>query len=138
MAAHPKNPARLRYLIRFFTTLAAYVLLFNIADSVFHHHHPTGTAAIALAIAPALAILAGIVVVALYIAEEQDEFQRTLFIRSILWGIAVTLAFTTVHGFLELYTPIQKFPLNSVYRLFWIVVILAQTANAFYYRPRND
>jgi hypothetical protein len=138
MTCIDKNPAQRRYLLRFSPTMASYLILFATADSVFRRHHPVGLAAAALALAPALAIVAGIVVVGIYIGEEQDEFQRALFIRSILWGVGVTLAFTTVQGFLELFTPIQRFPLYAVYPLMWIVVALAQGVQSWFYRSHNE
>jgi hypothetical protein len=128
-----KNPAQRRYLSRFFPSMLAYVLFFSVADYIFHRHHLTGVAAVGLAILPAIAIVASIVVVGLYIAEEQDEFQRMLFIRSILWGVGLTLAFTTTQGFLELFLPVQHFPLYAVYPLFWLINGLAQGVHQWYY-----
>jgi hypothetical protein len=131
------NAAQRRYLWRFLATIASYVILFAVADSAFHRQHPTGAIAIALALAPAVAIVASIAVVGLYIAEEQDEFQRFLFIRSVLWGVGLTLAFTTVQGFLELFTPISKFHLYAVYPLFWVITGFAQGLHSWYYRSRK-
>jgi hypothetical protein len=133
-----KNAAQRRYLWRFFPTIAAYIAFFSLADYIFHRHHISGVAAVALALAPAIAILGSIVAVGLYIAEEPDEFQRLIFIRSILWGVGGTLAFTTVRGFLELFIPIHTFPLYGVYPLFWVITGLAQGAHEMYYRSRNE
>jgi hypothetical protein len=138
MAINPKNPAHRRYLLRFLPTMAAYAVLFTIADTTFRHHHLTDAAAIALALAPALAIVAGIIVVGLYLVEEQDEFQRMLLVRCFLWGMGLTLAFTTVRGFLEMFTPIPKFPLYAVFPLFWLIVAFVQGVHSFYYRSRNE
>ncbi len=118
--------------------MAAYLILLTYAVTQFHHHHPTGAFAIAIALGPALAIIASLVAVGLYIVEEQDEFQRMLFIRSILWGVGLTLAFTTTQGFLELFMPVQKFSLYAVYPLFWVVTGLAQGAHSFYYRSHHE
>jgi len=138
MSTCAKNPARRRYLVRFASTMSAYVILFAFAQTTFHHRPPTGLAAVALAISPALATLASIVVVGIYIAQEQDEFQRMLFVSSLLWGLGLTLAFTTARGFLELFTPMPKFPLYAVYPLFWTIVGFAGGAHSWYYRSRNE
>ncbi len=68
----------------------------------FPRYHPTGALAYLLAILPALPIIGRIVVVGLYLAEEKDEFQRTLFIQVMIWGIGATLSLTTAWGFLEI------------------------------------
>jgi hypothetical protein len=132
------TPASRRYLLRFGSTMASYIVLFALAENAFRHHHPTGVGAIALALGPALAIVASIGVVGLYLTEEQDEFQQMRFVRSILWGIGLTLAFTTTRGFLELFTPIDRFPLYAVYPVFWMIVGLTQGAHSWYYRSRNE
>ncbi|MDP9052462.1 MAG: hypothetical protein M3O31_17345 [Acidobacteriota bacterium] len=133
-----KNLAQRRYLWRIFASMTAYVCFLALAQYLFHHRHPTGAFAIGLALAPALSIIASLVVVGLYIAEEQDEFVRSVFIRSVLWGVGGTLAFTTVRGFLELFTPMDKFPLYAVYPLFWVLTGLAQGAHEMYYRRRDE
>jgi hypothetical protein len=128
------NPAQRRYIWRFFSTTTAYVLLFAVSNRLFRTHRITGLGAVVLAMAPALAIVASIAVVGLYLAEEQDEFVRSVLVRSMLWGIAGTLAFATVYGFIEQSIPAENFPLYGVYPLFWILTGLAQAAHEFYYR----
>jgi hypothetical protein len=132
------NQAQRRYLWRFFTTMALYILAFALVDRYFHHSHPTGALAIALATLPALPILASIAVAGLYIAEEQDEFIRMLFVRSILMGIGATLAITTVVGFLQVFEIIHPFPIYQVFAIFWVMTGLAQGGNQVFYRGRNE
>lgn len=129
-----RNHAQQRYLARFFSAMSAYVLFFALAQYTFHHYHPLGSLAVMLALGPAVAIVASMIVVGIYLTEEQDEFARMVFIRSILWGIAGTLGFTTVRGFLELFLGISPFPLYAIYPVFWVVNGLAQAAHEFYYR----
>jgi len=62
------------------------------------------------------------VVVGLYLAEEKDEFQRTVLIQSMLWGMGATLAVTSVWGFLENFVQVAHFDLYLVFPLFCFFV----------------
>ena len=55
----------------------------------------------ALAALPALPVIAIFVLVGRYLVEEQDEYLRMRMIRQILWTTGVTLAVTTLWGFME-------------------------------------
>jgi hypothetical protein len=118
----PATPAARRYTIRFFTAMAAYVIaLFSVAWYV-PRFHPTGALVYSLAVMPAIPILAVIVVVGLYLAEEKDEFQRTVLVQSMLWSIGLTLATTTVWGFLEAFANVIHFQPYLAFPLFWFFV----------------
>jgi len=88
----------------------------------FKHGHPTGAVAYLLAILPSIPIIGGLVVVGIYLAEEKDEFQRTILVQSMLWGIGGTLAVTSVWGFLENFVKVVHFDLYLVFPLFWFFV----------------
>jgi hypothetical protein len=55
----------------------------------------------ALAVLPALPIIAIFALVGRYLLEEQDEYLRMRMVRQILWTTGLTLAATTLWGFLE-------------------------------------
>lgn len=55
----------------------------------------------ALAALPALSAIAIFVLVGRYLVEEQDEYLRMRMIRQILWSTGITLAITTMWGFME-------------------------------------
>lgn len=114
----PKSAATRRYLYRFLATMMFYVLFLFGAVWAFPRFHPTGVLAYLLAILPALPIIGGIVVVGIYLAEEKDEFQRTLFIQAMIWGIGATLSLTTAWGFLEVFQLVPHFELYLVFPLF--------------------
>jgi xanthosine utilization system XapX-like protein len=97
------SPAGRRYLKRFIPTMIAYVISIFGASYGFELFDLSGPLAWALAVAPALPILAIIAIMGLYIKEETDEFQRSVLVESMLWGFGITLAITTVWGFLEMY-----------------------------------
>ncbi len=88
-----------------------------------------------LAVLPAVPILAALVCTVTYLAEEIDEFQRSLLIESILGGIGVALAATTVWGYLESFvrtTP--HFGAIWVYPLFWFATALSYPVVRMRYR----
>src|ERR1700751_5148924 len=95
------NPATRQYLRRFGLAMSAYIALLLIVATSFHRFHHTGPVAYFLAVLPAMAIIAQIVPVGLYLAEEKDEFQRNLFVQALLWGLGGVLAVTSVLGMLE-------------------------------------
>jgi hypothetical protein len=103
-----RNPAQKRYIKRFLPTMAAYIAVIFGASYAFDRFHPTGIAAYALAIAPGIPILGVIAVIGLYLAEEKDEFERSVLVESMLWGIGFTVALCTVWGLLEIYAGAPK------------------------------
>jgi hypothetical protein len=61
-----------------------------------------------------------LVVTGLYLSEEKDEFQRELMVQSLLAGIGLTLASTTVWGYLEDFTHAPHLSLVWIFPMFWI------------------
>lgn len=96
-----QNPAQRRYLLRFFPAMAAYVVVLSACSWAAKHYDPQGAALFLLSLLPALPLLAAIAVMGLYLTEERDEFIRARLVTSMIGGIGITLAFTTVWGFLE-------------------------------------
>ena len=122
MKAKVSNPAVRRYVWRFSGAMVLYTLFLILAVWEFKHRNPTGALAYLLAVLPSLPIIGGLVVVGLYLAEEKDEFQRTVLVQSMLWGIGATLAVTSVWGFLENFVQVVHFDLYLVFPLFWFFV----------------
>lgn len=105
-----KTPAARRYTFRFSWAMFFFVA-FNLGLSYlsFHGFHPGGTVAYLFAVLPAIAIIAALVSGGMYLSEETDEFQRHLFIQSILWGVGGIMVLTSVWGWLQIYTHIIHF-----------------------------
>jgi hypothetical protein len=120
MTGKLSNPAMRRYLYRFLTAMALYVIFLIAAAEGFPRYHPTGFPAYLLAVLPALPIIAVIAIVGLYIAEIKDEFQRSVIIQALVWGIGATLAATTAWGFLEVFSLVPHAPLYLVFPLFCV------------------
>jgi hypothetical protein len=119
MFCKTNNPAQRRFLYRFAVAMLLYVLLIVPAVWGFVHFRPTGALAYVLAVLPALPILAMLVVIGLYLAEEKDEFIRNMQIQSLLGGIGGTLALVSVWGLLENFTDVRRLDLFLVYPIFW-------------------
>lgn len=128
------NPAQRRYLARFTVAMSCYVVAILGVSWLFRHHPPAGLLAYALAVLPALPILAVLVIIGLYLLEERDEFQRTVVTQTQLWAIGGTLAVTTFWGFLERFTPVQHLPAYSVAVIFWICNAIALPLVRWRYR----
>jgi ABC-type proline/glycine betaine transport system permease subunit len=97
----PRNPAQQRYIRRFCPTIFAYVAVLFASIWAIRHLRPEGALLVVLAVLPAIPVLAVLGVMGLYLAEERDEFIRARLVTSMIGGIGLTLAFTTVWGFLE-------------------------------------
>jgi len=93
------SDAARRYSRRLLVALTLYCATFFAALAA--SEHATGALAYALAIAPALPLLASIAIMGFYIHEENDELQRLIFIESALWATGLLLAIATTWGFLE-------------------------------------
>lgn len=134
----PKNPAVRRYLLRFFAAMGAYAAVLVIVISYLVRFHPSRPVVYFLAALPALPIIGIIVVVALYLAEEKDEFQRTVLERSLLWGMGGTLATTSVWGFLEMYSNVRHISSFYVFPLFCAFVGIAGLVVRLHYRSSDE
>ncbi len=98
----PLPLATKRYLKRFIPTMGLYVVLLPLSIWLYRHTQPNAAEVYFLALGPAAPILAVIAIVGAYL-KEADEFHRAILTQGMLWGLAMTLAITTVWGFLEMY-----------------------------------
>ncbi len=100
---HKPSPAGARYARRFSIAMGLYVIALIVAIGAYIKVHPTGVLAYVIAIAPTAPLLAVIAIMALYLREETDEFQRAVAAESGLWATGGLLAIATVWGFLEIF-----------------------------------
>jgi len=122
MNGQRKNLVVRRYIWRFSASMTLYVAFLCLAVSEFRRGHPTGAVAYLLAVLPSIPIIGTIASVGLYLAEEKDEFQRTVLVQSMLWGIGATLAATSVWGFLENFVAVRHMEPFLVYPMFCFFV----------------
>ncbi len=120
MDCKTNNPAAKRFMRRNLITILLYALSLTLSISVFLRFHPTGVLAYALAVLPAIPLTGLLAIFGLYLAEEKDEFQRSIGVQSMLWGIGGTLAVTNIWGFLESFVHLRH--LNPILDavIFWI------------------
>jgi hypothetical protein len=101
MATSVWRPLR-RYWAGYGLAMGVYVPAVLAAGWLVQHARPTGLSLYALAVVPAVPVLAVIGLLARYLIEERDEFRRMQMVLTLLGGIAFVLAITTVWGFLQL------------------------------------
>ena len=116
----PANLAQRRYVVRMLIS-AGFSIVFSViaALAIRFGHLPHG-AAYPIATLPAFPIIGALVVTGLYLAEERDEFQRQLLLESLLGGIGITLAGTTVWGYLESMAHAPHLDSIWIYPIFWV------------------
>jgi hypothetical protein len=110
-----------RYLRRIWPTWTIYVVTLLGSKWLLETSQASGLVKYLVAIAPALPLIAVIFLVGQLMYGKDDEFQRALWAETMLWGTAITLAATTVWGFLEIAgaPPI---------RLYWVFPFFSGTA----------
>jgi len=128
-----KSPAVRRYLGRMLTAACCYVVAVFITIHVLDHGRKILQAALLLAAIPSIPLIGMIVVVALYLKEEKDEFQRELFIQSLLWGMGATLAITSFWSYVHIFSHVPPVDGLHVFVLFWILTGLSTIPLRRYY-----
>lgn len=113
-----QSPAARRYMGLMGPTMALYVVVLLASIWALTTQALEGALRYAVAVAPALPISATVVLVGRYLAQETDEFLRSVVVQSILWGTALVLIATTIWGFLEETADAPHIPLYWVYPLF--------------------
>jgi hypothetical protein len=113
-------------LLRFWLAIGAYAaVLFGVLHWL-NIAPPEGGLRYAAALSPAVPILALLWAMGAYLHEEADEFRRAVLVQSMLWGVALVLAFSTVWGFLELFSNVPRFPLYLMFPLFCLGMGVSQ------------
>jgi hypothetical protein len=100
-----KSAAERIYLVRVMIAMSIYVGAIAAVSWSFHHRHPQGAVVYLLAMLPALPIFAVIASLGIYLAEEKDEFVRTVLVQCSLWATAIVLSIATCVGLLQTYVP---------------------------------
>jgi hypothetical protein len=134
MCLNPRSTAERHYLHRLFPTMVLYLVFLFTAKSVFRHLHPTGVIAYLLAALPALPLVGSLAIFGLYIAEESDEFVRSIIVQSMLWGLGGALSVGTIWGFLEDFAHAPHISTFYVYGFFWIFMGISQPFIRMRYR----
>jgi hypothetical protein len=123
-----------RYIYRLAPTMAIYLVFLFIAQWTFHHIHPTGLVVYFLAVLPALPLIGSLAIVGLYIAEESDDFERSIIVQSMLWGLGGALSVSTIWGSLEDFASAPHLSTFYVFLFFWIFMGISQPFIRMRYR----
>jgi hypothetical protein len=114
------------------------LIVANIALAIWgsgdRHLYPAGVLAYFPAILFALLGVAFIVIFGLYLKEEQDEFQRDLWVQALLWGIGATLTVITFWGSLAEFELAKSLKLTFVFPLFMLITAIARLVLKLRYR----
>jgi hypothetical protein len=121
-----RSKAGRRYVYRLAPTMLVYIVFLFIAQWTFHHHHPTGLLIYLLAVLPALPLIGSLALLGLYVAEESDEFERSIIVQSMLWGLGGALSVGTIWGSLEDFAKAPHISIFHVYLFFWIFMGISQ------------
>lgn len=138
MAFCKRSPAAKRYLRRLLIAVTAYVIAVVLTMHLLFHGQLPVPVAMGLALIPSLPLVAIIAIVGLYLKEEKDEFQRELFIQTLLWATAGTLAISSFWSFVHLFAHVPPVDGIHVFALFWVLVGLSAVPLHFYYRGGGD
>jgi hypothetical protein len=128
------NPARRRYLVRMLWAAFFCIVFSAAAVGGIRHGHVSGFPSYLLAVLPAVPVAWTLVITGAYLSEEKDEFQRNLYIQSLLCGVAGTLAVVTAWGYMEDFGRAPHLRLAWVYPMFWLFVAVASPLIARRYR----
>jgi len=114
-----------RYSVRVWTANGLYVLFTVFTAFSIRYLHLHGFWAYVAAVVSALPIVGVLAATGAYLNQETDEFQRSLGVQCLLWGIGGTLSITTIWGCLEGMVRAPHLSLVWIYPIFWVFVGLS-------------
>ena len=130
----PSSPAQRRFVVEMWCVAGLCIVFAVVAALSFRLGHVSGLLAYLVAILPALPIVWALVSTGNYLNKETDEFQRNLLVQSLLGGIGVTLAATTVSGYLEHFVHTPHLDSIWIYPMFWFSTALSYPLVRMRYR----
>ena len=110
------SAAKRRYQVRFWPIMIAYVGAVLGVTWLFNNQPPEGPIKFALAVLPALPIVAILWAIGRYLIEETDEFVRMQTVVGLLIAMGLTLSFCAIWGFLEIYHLVETI---GVFNISW-------------------
>ena len=132
------NPAKRRYVRSAVGVMVSYLGLVTSSRIMMHRWRPQGWHLYLAAALPTIPILCFAYIVARYLREERDEYQRDVLVRGMLWGIAVTLSLTMFSGFLRAYGWTGSLPAFSEFILFWATALVVKVYYRFADKASRD
>ncbi len=120
------TPAGKRYQRLALVMMSTYVVVLYAAVLVVKHAHPHGWLLYAIALVPAVPILAMMGALGMYLQEEKDEYLRLIKMRSLLVGTAALLGVLVVNDFLRAISGAGAIPPFSSWVTFVVAFGVAQ------------
>lgn len=133
----PMNEAKRKYLRGTMGIMLSYMGLVFASTSMVHRWHPKGWHLWLASAMPTIPIVCLAFVLARYLREERDEYQRDQTVQSLLWGTAVALALSVFDSFLSSYGSGTEFPHFLVFMSFWITVAITRAVQSVANRGGN-
>jgi len=122
----PMRPAAHRYTWRFIPLMLIYSVLFMLSVYYARHGHPTRSATIGLALAPALPVLFAIRAMFQFLREEKDEYLHKQMLEGWVLATGFTLAICTVWGSFEQFQLVSHVSAWAVFPLWAMCLVPAQ------------
>jgi len=132
------TPASRRYQQRMLVTMSLYLAVTLGVVTIVKHAHPHGWLLYAIALVPALPMLAMMGALGVYLQEEKDEYIRLITMRSLLAGTAGLLAVLVVNDVLRSISGAAALPAFTSWVLFFVVFGVAQAVQTIGNRVRDD
>ena len=132
------TPASKRYQRRVMLTMAVYLVVLFASIYVVKHTHPHGWVLYAIALVPALPILAMLGSMGVYLKEETDEYIRLMTMRSLVAGTAVLLMVLVVSDFLRALSGAAPLAPFASWVTFFLAFGAAQAVQTMRNRVRDD
>jgi len=133
MNASPDHAAARRFAVLFTISVISYVSSLGFVFFFLRSHNLSQSAVIALAVIPAIAILAIIAAFGIFIKDLEDEFQRVVLERASLGATGCILAVTSLCGTLEMFTRLPRLPMFLIFPIFWFFFGLCAALARLYY-----
>ncbi len=128
------NTAKRRYIAWFILTMVVYTVAVLGVTWLFINQPPAPPFSYAIALIPALPVLAVFAILGRYLAEETDEFVRMRQVTGLLIAIGLTLSFCTTWGFLEFYVDVPKIAIFHAVWIFFGAMGIGNGITAWWYR----
>lgn len=130
LCSGPMNQAKRNYLRGTIGIMLSYMGLVFASVTMVHRWHPQGWHLWLTAGLPTLPIVGLAFVLARYLRDEKDEYQRDMTIQSLLWGTAVALAISVFDSFLGSYGAGVELPRFLVFLSFWVTVAITRAVQS--------
>jgi hypothetical protein len=132
------TPASKRYQRRVMGTMSLYVVVLLAASWIVKHEHLHGWVLYAIAVVPALPILAMLGSMGVYLQEEKDEYVRLMTMRSLVAGTGVLLMVIVVSDFLRAISGAPPLAPFASWVTFFLAFGVAQGVQKMRNRVRDD